>query len=110
MSNETKTYFIYALVDPRNGDIRYVGLSNNPTTRAAGHVSSNRIPQMREWVAELAGRLHVPQLQILEKIDGDRDEARKAESTWIVTLADSGARLINRITYSDIARANLGKK
>ena len=47
--------FIYALVDPRDGRVRYVGKSNRPYSRATQHLNANAHTNGRkaEWTSDL---------------------------------------------------------
>ena len=98
---------IYALVDPRNGDLRYVGRCMYPDYRRAAHVKGEGSEDKRAWTEELHAAGTAPLMVVLERIgssvfqSADRvsdeyDEARSAERRWIRHFADQGAPLFNR--------------
>lgn len=57
--------WIYALVDPRDGAVRYVGKSDKPRLRFATHLSERAVPNVRKWVADLALSQLAPRLEML---------------------------------------------
>jgi hypothetical protein len=45
---------IYALIDPRDWTVRYVGMTGDPGVRLSQHLADKRAPlPKREWIAEL---------------------------------------------------------
>lgn len=90
---------IYALVDPRNREIRYVGKADNPKRRLRAHISrSIRSPGARKcasWVASLISSGVKPEMMELESIVGSWEEAEKY---WIAYMRFVGANLVNMTT------------
>ncbi len=90
--------YIYALCDPRTGEVRYVGCSSKPYQRYGSHLARHgwNTPKI-EWVAELrALHLH-PRLWIL-----DGPIPYQGEAEWAIFFADRGHRLLNApCTLSD---------
>jgi len=89
--------FIYGLADPRCGEIRYVGKTNNPAVRYKPHraarVEGNG--RLRAWLQELKVQSVLPEMRILETVD---DESwRQAEKKWIEELRAQGADLFNLV-------------
>lgn len=85
---------IYALADPRTGEIRYVGKSNCPAERLRGHIKDKlKNSAKREWIAELRTLELKPTIRVLETCPIERWEDR--EIFWISRLRSEGARLIN---------------
>lgn len=74
------TVAIYALRDPRNAHILYVGKSINPSRRYAKHCQGHHIGTAT-WVMELAGLELRPELVILEETDQEHWPER--ERYWI---------------------------
>lgn len=94
MSNPDKMYqyrakhrnrsriYIYALADPENDEIRYVGQTSMPKTRLSGHINEakngagNRAKSL--WINGLIQRGSKPQIIILEEVlpelANDREE------------------------------------
>lgn len=89
------TYAIYALVDPRNNDIRYIGLSSDVYSRFAQHILTNGNKLKAEWIAGLKQMKLFPLLQVLEDDIPTIDEARSKERQWIRRLQTTGAHLTN---------------
>lgn len=90
-------FTIYALIDPRNGEIRYVGRTAYPEKRKRAHQSLSRINTLgidyREWRVELAALRLVPEFLVLEEgVDGD---VKNAEVRWICWCLTQGFRLTN---------------
>jgi len=81
-------FYVYALIDPRDESIRYVGKSSNPARRLATHMSRAAAPAMRSWIA-LIGR---PTVRILEEL-ADETAALLAEQAWITEIGATYALL-----------------
>lgn len=89
---------IYALVDPRTGDVRYVGkTSQKLRTRLRAHI--NRSAESRgarhcaSWIASLSDIGIAPEIRALEQLPGPDWE--EAEKRWIRFYRESGAQLVN---------------
>lgn len=69
---------VYALIDPRTNDVRYVGKSNDPNKRLMAHMSpSAHSPAIRRWSDDLRSVGLRARLRIL----GEGTEAE-----WIIRL------------------------
>jgi hypothetical protein len=94
-----KRYQIYALVDPRDNTIRYVGLSDDVKVRLYRHTrSSPGNMQEYRWIEELRRDGLSPILQVLETIDTGDDRyalAREREEYWISEMNRLGYPLLN---------------
>lgn len=95
---EIETTFIYALKDPRDGEIRYVGKANRPKGRLSAHVSKAR--QRRgggsrkdRWIWALLWMNLKPELVILEEVP--KAGWCMAERRWVRKLQTEGSRLLN---------------
>jgi hypothetical protein len=90
-------YTIYALQDPRNFAIRYVGMTNNPNMRYFSHVSGLECsPKKNEWIKEVKGAHLMPLMEILDNAPTEED-ARKKEAFWIHLFRDTQPPLTNKI-------------
>lgn len=72
---------IYALVDPRTFEVKYIGQTTKPIeVRLAGHLAAPA-PLVRAWIEELSFEGHTPQIiPIREDVPIDQlDEAEKEE-------------------------------
>jgi hypothetical protein len=83
---------LYGLFDPRNGELRYIGVTEKPLDlRLTGHCSGPANGLLREWLTELKPLR--PEIRPLRTLTGrqwwmeERDAIREA--------AANGARLCN---------------
>lgn len=90
MSTDQTVLYIYALYDPRDDKVRYVGVTDNPEARLNEHMHS-RSERVRDWVYELQKSRVAPRLRILE-IPVD---PHSAEIYWIQKCEREGASLLN---------------
>ncbi len=96
------THTIYALVDPRDGAIRYVGQTvNRPALRVRQHAETARRkgPTSRKnaWLCDLQSHgFHKPDVLIIETwLGSDWAAAARLEEFWIENLAVLGHDLLN---------------
>lgn len=86
-------WYVYALKDPRDGSIRYVGTTINLHRRMKRHLRErNRTPKCA-WVRELQTLNLEPEVEILESGDGDNAGQDCAEQRWIGRYEQSGLLL-----------------
>lgn len=81
---------IYALIDPRDETVRYVGKTTCPELRLIGHLESAG-PETRKsrWLAELSGVCLRPRMVILDNVSAARWES--VEKRWIAFYAERGS-------------------
>jgi GIY-YIG catalytic domain len=92
---------IYALIDPRDNTIRYVGCAVDIEKRLAEHLrDKNNTPKCR-WLAELKRNGLLPELEILEVVDGFYG-AFSREDYWINTMVAAGAPLTNSLPMQGV--------
>jgi len=87
-----ETSFIYALIDPRDRLIRYVGKAVNPYRRVNGHrrgIWLEKHDYKTNWLRELGVR---PDVIILEAVGADWEER---ERFWIQSVKGRGHNLTN---------------
>lgn len=89
-------HFIYVLKDPRTGDVRYVGLTNNPAIRYQQHLQSSS-GDKQSWIAELSSEGIRPLLEIIETVE-TKVQAETREQYWIYEYRGRGADLLNVVT------------
>lgn len=90
-----KTVYIYALVDPRTGEARYVGKANNVKQRVQNHLCPCNLKRTRHvcrWLAGLLMQGLTPEVVILETLT---DDWQKAEREWISMFRAKGVNLTN---------------
>ena len=96
------TTFIYALLDPRDGTLRYVGKSNNPTVRRYEHVCASQLfakTHRNNWIKSLLENGHKPEMVVLEEVPSS--EWKTSESWWIEYWKFLGANLVNGTSGGD---------
>ena len=86
---------IYALIDPRTNQVRYIGKANEPSERLRQHISSARRQESHKarWIKELLALNLQPVLKVLEETTGDAWEA--LEVKWIADARRLGWPLTN---------------
>jgi hypothetical protein len=89
--------YIYALVDPRTEEIRYVGKSIRPKSRLSDHVTKvvrgATLGPLAVWILGILADGLRPEMTILESVGEQRWQ--DVERKWIATLRESGSRLLN---------------
>lgn len=105
---------IYALIDPRTSECRYVGKANNPDKRLVSHLSPSKLSVQTHKTCWLVGLLAAggrPEMVILEKVP--KAAWAEAEMYWIAILKSLGADLTNdnaggiQFKMSDQAKSKL---
>lgn len=93
-------YTIYALVDPRDNTIRYVGLTDNVYRRFKEHITCDGCnPRKDAWIVELELHQVVVIMRSLEYVN-TIEEARESENYWIRHYQERGASLLNQDAVS----------
>ncbi|HUY80090.1 MAG TPA: GIY-YIG nuclease family protein [Ktedonobacterales bacterium] len=95
MDSIPSTTFIYALIDPRDQTIRYIGKSNDPQFRLIRHIRSRRIGKTikNSWIISLISQGLLPVLQTIEEVPVEHWEER--ERYWIQYYREQGSPLTN---------------
>jgi hypothetical protein len=89
--------FIYALCDPRNGQIRYIGKANNIGQRYATHLREKSKCHRSVWIQSLLAMGIKPELTIIENVEADATWQDR-ERFWIKHYRSLGYDLTN---YTD---------
>src|SRR5437016_4412979 len=85
--------FIYALVDPFTGEVRYIGETINLASRYRGHMGTAYCNlEKPEWVCGCILRGKKPIMIVLETVRGAGSDT---ERKWIRHFERAGARLLN---------------
>ena len=101
LKRQDQQYTIYALIDPRDDTIRYVGMSKDAQFRLFQHLhrtAGGESKQARHWINELQQSNLTPILKILETIERTDDAysvACEREHYWIEKLLRAGVPLLN---------------
>jgi hypothetical protein len=85
--------YIYAMRDPRDGLVYYVGSSENLALRSTAHYSSPASMGLRWWIDGLRRDGLRPEIVILEETTTERRWVD--ERTWIHEYWQQGAPLLN---------------
>jgi NUMOD3 motif len=84
---------IYGLVDPFDGQIRYVGKATNPHKRYRCHLNDQTQVRRGRWIRSLLAREASPKLAILSVCDASNWQ--QAEQYWIAEIRARGHDLTN---------------
>lgn len=85
--------FIYALIDPRTDEIRYIGKTVSPKRRLREHKNQRSGAYCSAWVASLVEAGYSPAMRILEAIPNS--DGAEAERWWIAEGNNLDWRLTN---------------
>lgn len=96
--------FIYSLIDPRNGDVRYIGKSDKPKERLSCHLSERlydeRINKHKvNWLKSLIKENLKPELFILDQVN--IDDWKFWEQHYISLYRSFGFNLVNLTVGGD---------
>lgn len=90
--------YIYGLLCPLSGDIRYIGKSVNPKRRLNGHLTGAKTGAYNHhtsrWIRKLDRNNLRPDLVVLQELK-DGEDWRSAERDWISAALASGWPLTN---------------
>ncbi len=87
---------IYALVDPRDNKIRYVGRTIEAKRRLQQHLQEVAVNKKKsQWLRELKQLGIIPRMEILESMKCEAIDAERRETDWIRYLLDQGTPLTN---------------
>lgn len=119
-------YLVYCLVDPRNGEVRYIGKSSSHMNRPNHHfvpsvLGKSRLP-VHNWIRKMVRLNLKPTIEILE--DTDKENLSSIEMYYISISKKEGHRLLNlteggdgpsnrnmsQKTKDKISKSNKGKK
>lgn len=91
------TVAIYALRDPRDGEIRYIGKAEDPVRRLRQHMEPGQLNRYRShknsWLKGLLDAGYLPELEIVDWVEPERADA--AEIHWIAWYRMGGSPLTN---------------
>ncbi len=86
--------FIYALLDPRTDEIRYIGKTVNPNARLRQHIKTRRtVTHCTLWIDTLLAESVKPVMKVLETCD--KSNGSTQERWWIAEGKKAGLRLTN---------------
>lgn len=93
--------YIYALIDPRDNKVRYIGKANNPFNRYKNHFNSSRDKNThkRNWINSIRKDGFRPELLILDEVPIDKWQWW--ESFYISLYKTYGFNLLNYTSGGD---------
>jgi hypothetical protein len=97
-----KTTYIYALIDPRDDQVRYVGKADNVKERFMSHLresKTNAKSHKCAWIRTLIAEGLKPVVKTLEEVN--IDEWQKAEIYYIQEFRKMGVNLTNHTIGGD---------
>ncbi len=92
--------YIYALIDPRDAVVRYVGKTVNPTKRFQHHKQESHSQEIQVLVQELASLGLELTMRILEEV-AEGDDWKGAESLWVRHGFEHGWPICNKRAGGD---------
>lgn len=96
-----KTVYIYALVDPRTGLIRYIGKTiQSAAARLMAHLQDRGRCHRVNWIAELSRLGLKPEIRLIERLEGSIPW-QEAERHWIAYGRKNGWPLTNNTSGGD---------
>jgi hypothetical protein len=110
-------FAVYALLDPRACDLRYIGMTQDVGARVKKHVRNcTHFDTPRDqWIRELRGAGLQPDCMVLEEFE-NRDACDAGERYWISRASSRGLGILNRTAggqrgeLSDESRERIGAK
>lgn len=96
LSADREVLYVYALLDPRDDRVRYIGCSVNPANRIHHHIYSPHTDAIGSWTRELRGLRLKPRLVILDQ-HRDQTTAQFLESRLIAEYEAFQGGLLNRM-------------
>lgn len=87
--------YIYCLICPLDGKMKYVGKANQPSRRAKDHMFDIRgmTPEKIEWVGQMRKHKKKPILEILDEVE--EETWQFWEGWWMEYFKGMGIKLIN---------------
>ncbi len=93
------TWIVYGLADPRDGKIKYIGVTNSLIGRLREHMRMyGGNTRKNAWLQELTDAYMLPYMVTLEVIEDDT-EWREREIAWIDAYVKAGIDLLNDEAY-----------
>lgn len=95
---------VYALIDPRDSQVRYIGIARDVFKRYAQHINyPHKNAENIEWINDLKASGTAPLLKVIETNISDKDIYER-EKYWITHYIKSGAALTNIIVPKSVKK------
>jgi hypothetical protein len=92
--------YIYALTDPRNDHVKYIGKTKNPKKRLNKHRMGGYVDELETWTAELEKHGEWCYMSILEEVPDDADP-KISETYWVRYAVEHAWPILNKRTGGD---------
>lgn len=102
-------FFVYSLSDPRNGSVKYIGITSNPKRRLEKHLSYKKINLKSNWIKSLLNSGVSPIMTLVDS-SNTREEINEKEKFWIVKYREWGCDLKNMTDGGDGGNTFGGRK
>lgn len=102
--SKLNTICVYALVDPDNQQVRYIGKAICPIKRYGQHLAgqSTNNKELEGWLSSLRKMHHTPLLHILEEVEEFQGD--NVERIWINKYKSTG--LLFNIVHNRVDKYN----
>jgi len=120
MNKSPEYTYIYSLIDPRDGSVRYIGKANNIDKRLYGHIKdcNRRKTPVSCWVKKLLGMELTPSIKEVLKVKMDKwelaeriiIEQHRRKCTNLLNLADGGNQPSQTLEQRQASGRNNAKK
>lgn len=90
-------YFIYALIDPRDEKVRYIGSTKNPKYRYVQHFARPVNPLVEGWIQELKNLNLQPRMMTLAEEPRGMFHAKSLEDRYIYEYGLYQGGLLNMV-------------
>lgn len=107
----TGAYCVYALIDPRDYTVGYIGTSHLPALRMAAHLGMrDKNPAKNEWIGSVMAAGIEPRMLLLEVVPG-ADDANLArhEQAWMQHALEAEMPLTNQERAFQMLRLSVTK-
>ncbi len=99
-SHEESSRSIYALIDPRDNTVCYIGCAIDIDERLRGHLQDRSNTPKCHWLADLRRNALLPDVEVLET-GCSFSGAFNRESYWIQKMLRAGAPLTNVVSTDE---------
>lgn len=106
MTDISRTCYVYGLIDPLSGNVRYIGKGLDPKVRFKDHLSVKEpgVSHKDKWILSLRRLNLIPELTIIETTTFDK--ANERERFWIAEYRSLGFNLTNQTAGGDGGRGS----
>ena len=104
-----KKYSVYSLKDPKTGEVRYVGISQNVKKRFRQHITDNKDCHKKRWINKLLKENLLPSLETVDR-NLSIEDAFELEKKYIKNFKEIGIKLTNETIGGEAPMAGKNHK